>query len=69
MVKQVIPDVFWLTGLAAVAFGIGLVFMPAGIIAAGLGLCFTGWVLGENQEKAEVASPIDPATGEIRRAA
>lgn len=34
-------------GLASVAVGLGLVYLPAGIIAAGLGLCMVGYLIGD----------------------
>jgi hypothetical protein len=38
------PLLLQLAGLAAVAVGLALVFLPAGIIAAGLGLFGVGWL-------------------------
>lgn len=35
-------NVFQIAGIAAVAFGAGLVFIPAGVIVAGLGLVLFG---------------------------
>ena len=35
-------NVFQIAGIAAVALGAGLVFMPAGVIVAGLGLVLFG---------------------------
>lgn len=32
-------------GLAVIAFGIGLIYIPAGLIAAGIALCFVGWAV------------------------
>jgi hypothetical protein len=34
-------------GLASVAVGLGLVSLPAGIIAAGIGLCMVGYLIGD----------------------
>lgn len=45
--RAAVPDVFWIVGLAMVAFGIGRIYAPAGYIAAGLGLCFVGYAVGD----------------------
>lgn len=37
-------------GLACVAYGASLVFLPAGVIVAGLALCFLGFALGSDAE-------------------
>jgi hypothetical protein len=42
-----IPPLFQLVGLAAVALGVGLVFLPAGIVVAGAGLFTIGFVLDQ----------------------
>lgn len=34
-------------GLASVAVGIGLISLPAGIIAAGAALCMVGYLIGD----------------------
>lgn len=47
--RRAAPDTLWLFGLALVAYGIGLVFLPAGIIAGGLALCFAGYALGGDE--------------------
>lgn len=38
-----LPPLFQLVGLAAVAVGLGLIFLPAGVIAGGIGLFVVGW--------------------------
>jgi hypothetical protein len=43
------PDAFWIVGLSLVALGIGMIFLPAGVIAAGIGACFVGWVMGDSE--------------------
>lgn len=37
------PDLLWTAGLALVAVGVGLIYVPAGLIVGGLALCFTGY--------------------------
>lgn len=46
VVRIVLPDVLWLVGLGAIAYGIGLYSVPAGVIAGGLGACFLGFIVG-----------------------
>jgi len=41
-----LPDACWLLGFVAVAFGVGMVSVAAGVIVAGLLLCLVGFVLG-----------------------
>ena len=45
--RTAMPDAFWIVGLALVAFGIGMIYLPAGVIAAGAGACFVGYVVGD----------------------
>ena len=52
--RKATPDALWFIGLALVAYGIGMIFLPAGVIAAGLGLCFVGYVV----------APDAPQTGD-----
>jgi hypothetical protein len=33
-------------GLGTVAYGVGMIFLPAGVIVAGVSLCFIGYALG-----------------------
>ncbi len=40
-----LPPLLQLAGLAAIAVGLGLVWLPAGVIAAGAGLFLVGFVL------------------------
>lgn len=40
-----VPDALWLMGLTAIAAGIGLIYLPAGVIAAGLSACFVGYAM------------------------
>ena len=40
-----LPDVLMLAGAAAVAYGAGLVYAPAGYIVGGLQLAGIGWLL------------------------
>lgn len=42
-----LPDILWLVGLFLVAFGVGMVTVPAGVIAGGVGLCFVGYASAE----------------------
>lgn len=48
MVRQrfIISTLLQLVGLAAAAVGIGLVFLPAGLIAAGASLVLIGYASG-----------------------
>lgn len=48
MVRQrfIISTLLQLVGLAAAAVGIGLVFLPAGLIAAGASLVLVGYASG-----------------------
>ena len=48
MVRQrfIISTLLQLVGLAAAAVGIGLVFLPAGLIAAGAALVLIGYASG-----------------------
>jgi len=45
-------DVAWFLGLIAVAFGVGMVSVAAGLIVAGLLLCLIGYVLGSVSDEA-----------------
>jgi hypothetical protein len=40
------PEGFEIVGLSAIAFGVGMIYLPAGIIAAGIALCFLGYATG-----------------------
>lgn len=40
-----LPPFFQIIGFGAVAVGLGLIFVPAGVIAAGLGLFLVGFIL------------------------
>lgn len=48
MVRQrfIISTLMQLVGLAAAAVGIGLIFLPAGLIAAGAALVLVGYAAG-----------------------
>lgn len=43
-------EILEILGLAAIAFGISLFSIPAGIIAAGLAAVFLGYVIGGEDE-------------------
>lgn len=45
-----LPVLLEILGLAAIAVGIGLVYLPAGIVAAGVALAFLGYTLGGESE-------------------
>ena len=45
--RSPVSTVLEVVGLASVAVGIGLIFLPAGIIAAGIGLCMVGYLIGD----------------------
>lgn len=42
------PDLFWILGLLLIAVGVGMIYLPAGVIAAGLGACFVGYAAGDS---------------------
>lgn len=44
------PDALWFAGLTAIAVGIGLIYLPAGIISAGLASCFVGYAMAGGAE-------------------
>lgn len=48
-VRAAAPDALWFVGLALIAYGIGTVYRPAGFIAAGIGLCFIGFVFADDK--------------------
>lgn len=39
-------------GAVVVTVGVGMIFLPAGVIAAGLFLCLAGWDLSQPDEAA-----------------
>jgi len=41
-----IDDVLWITGAVVVAFGLGMIYLPLGVIASGLLLIALGVILG-----------------------
>lgn len=43
-------DGLWIVGLGLVAFGVGMISAPAGVIAAGLASCFVGYALAGDSE-------------------
>lgn len=42
--KSATPDVLMVTGAGAVSYGIGMVYPPAGCVAAGIFLLVAGWL-------------------------
>jgi hypothetical protein len=40
------PEWIEVVGLGTVAFGVGMIFLPAGVIVAGMSLCFVGYSVG-----------------------
>lgn len=44
-ISELVPSVLLAGGAAAVAVGIGLIYMPAGVIAAGVAMIALGWTL------------------------
>jgi hypothetical protein len=50
VVKDVLTTVLELLGLAAIVYGVALVFVPAAWIAAGAGLVLVGWLVGRPAE-------------------
>lgn len=48
--RRATPDALWFVGLALIAYGVSMVFLPAGVITAGIGLCFIGYVYGSEEE-------------------
>lgn len=47
---QHVPDFLWILGLAAIAFGVGMIALPAGVIAGGVALCFAGYASAGDSE-------------------
>jgi hypothetical protein len=43
---QILLDI---SGLAVISLGIGLIFMPAGVIAGGVSLLLLGWRLSDDE--------------------
>ncbi len=48
-----------LAGLALIAYGVAMIFVPAGIITLGAGLCFIGYALGENPRPTTARREVD----------
>lgn len=46
-IVRALPPALQVIGLAGVAIGLGLIYPPAGVIAAGIGTWIIGWVFDQ----------------------